>query len=70
MPSDRPQEQKTKRARVANKRNFPEAVRKVKTLDQDSNNLTSKCKCSCISSSPDVEARLKALEESFNLMRR
>ena len=56
-------------ARVANERNFPEAVRKVKTLDQDSNNSTSQCKCRC-TSSPDLEARLKALEESFNLMRR
>ena len=58
------------RARVANKRNFPEAVRKVKTLDQDSNNSTSQCKCRCTSSSADLEARLKALEESFISMRR
>ena len=57
------------KARAPNKRNFPEAVRKVKTLDQDSNNSTSHSKCRCTLSSPDVEARLKALEESFNLKR-
>ena len=60
------------KARVANKRHLlqnSETSKKVNPLDLDSKNVVSEGKCSS-TSSQDMEARLKALEESFNLMRR